>query len=429
MSAQKNTSTQEDLQNNLRRAVLEKDIPQVEFLLEGETLDENFRFELIGGLIAAGDHPQLIAHLLDEAGEDVTPTAFVSFLSSAARQGQLETAALLHQKCAAAGIKVNECDEVVVKNAPADKVALVATAVTAQDENAAQRIANMILTATVNNQHETLRAFLESGASPGGHGSMVLLMLLEDRATHFPEDEQKRDYLSLTGGVIQACADHYEMKALDLLLNLVAYRLPDGKEYPELLETLVEAGADPFNMKEEAKRYLVSKYEERDDTARATKWRNWFDAKAADYTAQQAQGFDTLFGVDFRFNDLKQTAGADGASGLQLAARARRLPAMMKALDAGGDLTVEDLFAENPRGESLISLAIDRGDAAVLLSPAYWGGRGIDVVGILEEKLSDDRKKWIDMESLSVQVDLHRLQKLTQDFRTQYRLPARPRQV
>lgn len=429
MPAQQNTNAQEELQNNLRRAVLEKDVSQVEFLLEGETLEENFRFELIGGLIAAGDHATLVSRLLDQAGEDVTPTAFVSLLASAARQAQLQTAALLHEKCVTAGLKINECDEVIVKNAAADNVVSLAAAVTAGDEKSAQRTANMMLTATVQNQHETLRAFLAAGTSPAGHGSVILLMLLEDRPTHFPDEEQKRDYLSLTGGVIQACADHHEMKALDLLLNLVAYRVPDGKEYPELLETLVEAGADPFTMKEEAKRYLVSKYEESDDTDRAAKWRNWFDAKGADYTAQQAQTFDTIFGADFRFNDLKQTASADGASGLQLAARARRIPDVMKSLQAGGDLTVEDIFAENPRGESMISLAIDRGDAAALLSPTYWGGRGVDMVSVLEQRLSDDRKKWIDMDSLSVKVDLHELHKITQGFMAQYRMPARPRRV
>jgi hypothetical protein len=427
MAAEKDTGAQERLQNDLRQAVVENDAARVELLLKGATLDEDFRFELIGGLVAAGDYAALVARLLSDAGENVTPTAYVSYLSSAAQQGHAQTAALMAEKCVAAGISADECDALVVKNTPADKIVDVARAVIAKDAKAEQRLANMMLTATTNDQHDSLSKMLSTGADMRGHGSIILLMLLEDRKVHFGEEENKADYLALLGQVIDGCRDYKEIKALDMISTLVAYRLPGGKEYPELLEMLMDAGADPFLMKEEARRFLVKTYEENDDPASAAKWRWWFDMRKEDYTLRYAHVFDTLFGKDFRLQDLKQNATDEGDTGLQLAAKARRIPLVMKKLAGSDSLTIDDVFSENKRGESMLSLAIDRGDAKALLSPTYWSRRDVDVMAVLDAKLSDDRKKWIDMDAIAAQIDHHRLLNLAEDFQPQLRLRTRTR--
>lgn len=425
MPAEKDLNAQLSLQNDLRQAVIENDPERIGALIDGAALDDNFRFELIGGVIATGDYPALVARLLSGAGDDVTPTAYVSYLSSAARQGHAQTAALMAEKCIAAGISVAECDDMAVKNTPPQKIAAVAQALVAGDAEAETRLANMMLDATTAKNFDTLSALLATGADMRGHGSIILLMLLESRGDILGEEGDKPRYLGLVGQVIDGCRDHKDLKTLDLVMTLVAYRLPEGKEYPELMERLAEAGADPFAMKEEARRFLVKEYLEKDDTARADKWADWFDTHKDSYTARHAQMFDTLFGHDFRFQDLKQTVDENGESGLHLAAKARRIPAVMKTLIAGGDLTIDDIFAANKRGESMLSLAIDRGDAPALLSPVYWGRRDVDVMAALEEKLSDDRKKWIDMGTIAAQVDHHRLQKMGEDYQPQFRL--RPR--
>ncbi|MDP2205734.1 MAG: hypothetical protein Q8K65_05450 [Alphaproteobacteria bacterium] len=427
MTAEKETSAQARLQNDLRQAVVENDAARVELLLGDNTLDEDFRFELIGGLVAAGDHAALVTRLLADAGENITPTAYISYLSSAARQGHVQTAALLAENCTAAGIAADECGAVVVRNAPADKIIDVARAVAARDAQPEQRFANMILTAATNDQHDSLSAMLSTGADIRGHGGIILLMLLEDRAVHFSDDEKKSEYLALLGQVIDSCHESRDIKSLDLLMTLVAYRLPEGKEYPELMERLADAGADPFSMKEEAQRFLVKAYEEKDDPVRADKWRDWFDTRKEAYTARHAHVFDTLFGTDFRLQDLRQNATDEGDNGLQLAAKARRIPQLMKNLAASDDLSIDDIFAENKRGESILTLAIDRGDATALLSPTYWGRRDVDVMAVLEQKLSDDRKKWIDMGAIAAQIDHYSLLNLAEDFQPQLRLRPRAR--
>ncbi|MFN7115044.1 MAG: hypothetical protein ACK4PK_11875 [Alphaproteobacteria bacterium] len=425
MTAEKDTSVQARLQNDLRQAVVENDAARVELLMDGETLDEDFRFELIGGLVAAGDHCALVGRLLADAGENVTPTAYISYLSSAARQGHAQTAALLTEKCMAAGIAADECDGLVVKNTPADKIVEVARAVVAKDAASEQRFANMTLTAATNAQHETLSALLSTGADLRGHGSMILLMLIQQRENRLSALDDKENYLALCGQVIDACRDGKDLKTLDLVTMLVAYRLPENKEYPELMHRLLDSGADPFYMHEEAKRFLLKEYDEKDNPVESNKWRSWFDDHKEKYTARHAHVFDTLYGTDFRVQDLKQIATDEGDNGLQLAAKARRLPLLMKKLADSGDLSIDDLFDENRRGESLLNLAIDRGDAPVLLSPSYWGRFDVDVMAVLDKKLSDDRKKWIDMGTIAAQIDHHALYDIAEEFQPQLR--ARPR--
>lgn len=430
MATDKDVNVQDSLQKDLRQALHDNDPARVESLLADAVLGDDFRFELIAGLIAAGDYAALVSRLLKEAGDDVTPTAYVSYLSSAARQGRAATTALMGAKCIAAGIAESECDSLAIKNVPAEKAVDVAQAIvsTLSTDQQARRIGNMMLFAATDDRHDTLQGLLS--AYPrfcAGQGGMILLMLLEDRNTYFEGEENKAEYLALLGQVIDACRDSNDLKALDLVMALVAHRVPEGKEYPELLEKLVGAGADPFAMKGEAQRFMVKAYEEKDDLSRADKWRGWFDARMNDYTARHAHAFDTQFGDDFRLQDLRQIASDEGDSGLQLAAKARRISLVMKNLAADDDLNVEDIFAKNKRGESMLSLAIDRGDAAALLSPVYWSRHDVDVMAVLNTKLDDDRKKWIDMDVIAAQIDHHRLQNLAEDFKPQFRLRPRMR--
>ncbi|HRJ66071.1 MAG TPA: hypothetical protein PLW48_02970 [Alphaproteobacteria bacterium] len=411
------------LEAELRQAVLDGDMARTEELAFSGPLSDNFRFELIGGVIAAGDTAPLVGRLLDAAGDDVTPTAYVSYLAKAAEQGRADTAVLLLQKCADAGIEFSEGVERVVKNAPADKIGTLALAIdkSAPDKNV---IANMMLNAGMERKYETLGALLDLQSAGGtrGHGAIIMMRVMNDREEIF--DGKKQEYMSLMTRLIDVCAE-CEPKSLSMTMLLAVYKLPEGKEYPELVEKFAAAGADPFLFKEEAKRFLTNKYIEQDDTASADKWRARIDDWQTAYTAKHRHTFDTLFGDNFRLQDLLQPATEQGETGLQLAARARRLPEVMRALERGGSLALDDVFNEPQGGESAIHLAIDRGDAAHLLAPEYWARKEVDIVSALETRLSDDRKKWIDMDTVSAQADLHRLQKITDDFGAQYQL--RPR--
>lgn len=418
-------SAQAALEADLRQAVLDGDMARVGALAFSAPLDDDFRFELIGGVIAAADDAPLVTRLIDSADGGVTPTAFVNYLAKAAAQGHAQTALYMQEQCIEAGIAASECRERILKNAPADKLVPLVSAMdrAAPGKNIA---AEMMLYAAMHDRHDSLAALVKTGASTAGHGGMIIMMLLEDRKTHFAEPEKKQEYLSLLSSVMQLSAGE-PGKGLTLSSTLIAYLLPDGREYPEALDAAMKAGADPFAMKEEAVRFLVKKFNESDDTARADMWRARFDTWQQAYTDKNRHAFDTLFGETFRAQDLLQSAGDHGETGLQLAVKARRIPEVMRALARDPAVGIDHLFAETPSCESPLSLAIDRGDAAALLAPEYWRGRGVDIVAELQSRLSDDRKKWIDMDSIVAQDDTYHLQSMAEDFQPSFRLRRRAR--
>lgn len=420
MSADQKTDA---LQNELRQAVLENDAARVEGLLDGQTLDEDFRFELIGGLVAAGDHAALVKRLTEEVAENVTPTALVAYLASAARQGHSDTAVYFVEKCQAAGIPQSECIERAVKNTPAEKIGDVAHKIADASENPARTLSDFMFNAAMAKEFTVLAALADAGATMGPHGGIIMLMVMDARAEKFSEADQKPAYLSLVGKLINSGSD--DANTFDMTLPLVAYKLPDGAQDAELMDKLADAGADPFYMGATARRYLIKTYTEQDSLPKADQWQAWFDTRQNDYTERYRQQFDVMFGQDFRVQDLLRTTDENGENGLHLAARARRIPELLRAAEKTGDLDVAALLAEGGRKQSLLALAIDRGDAATLLKPAYWARFDVDMPGMLDQKLSDDQKKWIDMDGITAQLDHHRLQKMAEVWQPQFRL--RPR--
>lgn len=411
------------LQNELRQAVLENDGARVEQLLDGQTLDDDFRFELIGGLVAAGDHAPLVKRLTEETGDTITPTALVTYLASAARQGHAETAIYFVQKCMDANIPQSECIERIVKNAPAEKIGDVAQKIAQTTENPARTLSDFMLFAATAKEFTVLGALADAGASMGPHAGIMMLMVLNARAENFAEADQKPAYLTLVGKLLDSGMD--DVTALDCVLPLVAYKLPDGTQDAELMDKLFAAGADPFYLGSEARRYLVKTYTEQDNLPKADQWQAWFDARQTEYTDRQRTQFDAMFGQDFRVQDLLRTEMENGENGLHMAARARRIPDLVRAAEKTGDLDAGTLLKESPRNQSLLTLAIDRGDAQTLLKPSYWSRFDTDMTALLDQKLSDDQKKWIDMDGITAQLDHHRLQKMAEVWQPQFRL--RPR--
>lgn len=411
------------LQNDLRQAVIENDAARVETLLHGQTLDEDFRIELIGGLVAAGDYAPLVKRLTEEAGDNITPTALVSYLASAARQGHAETAVYFVQKCTEANIPQSECIERTVKNAPAEKIGDVAQKIAATTKDPVRTLSDFMLFAATAKEYAVLGALADAGASMGPHAGIMTLMMLNARTENFAESDQKSAYLTLVDKVLASGCD--DLHALDMALPVIAYKLPDGQADAELMDKFFDAGADPFYLGAEARRFLIKTYTEQDNLSKADQWQAWFDQRQKEYTDRHRQIFDTLFGHDFRVQDLLRTQTDGGENGLQLAARARRVPELVRAAEKTGDLDMAAMLDEGRHKQSLLTLAIDRGDAAALLKPDYWARFNTDITALLDQKLNDDQKKWIDMDAIAAQIDHHRLQKLAEVWQPQLRL--RPR--
>src|SRR6218665_1803190 len=216
------------LQNELRQAVLENNAPRVEGLLEGQTLDEDFRFELIGGLVAAGDHAALVKRLTEEVAESITPTALVTYLASAARQGHSETAAYFFEKSQTAGIPQLECIERTAKNTPAEKIGDVAHKIADVSENPARMLSDFMLSAAMAKEFTVLAALADAGATMGPHGGIMMLMAMKAREESLSGEDQKPAYLTLMGKLIDSGCD--DANTFDISLPLIAYKLPSGEQ-------------------------------------------------------------------------------------------------------------------------------------------------------------------------------------------------------
>lgn len=418
-------SEKDALQSALRQAVLENDPARIETLLDGQKLDDDFHMELIGGVIAAGDHAPLIKRLVQEAGDKIAPTGLMNFLASAARQGHRETAAYFVEKCLEANVPHSDCVNRVTQNAPPEKIGAVAVRISQDAEDGKRVLSEFMLFSATAKKYDALGALADAGATMGGHGSVILMMMLNEQIETFADIDQKPTYFALMDKLISKACD--DKNGLDLLLPLVAYKMTAGTSDPSFMDSLTRAGADPFYMGAEAYRHLSQTYLQNGQPQRADHWKTWFDDRQSEYTNACRQQFDMLFGQDFRVQDLLRTETENGENGLMLAARARRIPELLRAAEKTGDLDIAALLAENKHKQSLLSLTIDRGDVAVLLKPAYWSRFDTDMVSLLERKLGDDQKKWMDMDAITAQFDHFYLESMAKKWHTPQSLRPRAR--
>ena len=64
-----------------------------------------------------------------------------------------------------------------------------------------------------------------------------------------------------------------------------------------------------------------------------------------------------------------------------------------------------------------MSIAIDRGDLAQWIRPAYWFKQEAQVLQTIESKLTDEQKKWADLDLLAAKMDQHKLKQTAARFK------------
>lgn len=209
---------------------------------------------------------------------------------------------------------------------------------------------------------------LDKGASPNAGGGLALLHLVVDP----PSDLYKNhaEYEAILKKMFDKGYDDQGM--LDMLGTIAAQRFVDGEQRKETLYLLFDKGADPWHCAREAQNLIDDYYITRGDDASVHRWASYFDEKRTAEAAQAQKEFVTLFGHDFRADDLVRQEG-DADTGLMIAARARMLPQVLSRMKGG--LSPEDLVRENGRHQSLLGLAADRGDAQQLFAADLWKGR------------------------------------------------------
>ncbi|HEX2753562.1 MAG TPA: hypothetical protein VHP34_10760, partial [Alphaproteobacteria bacterium] len=138
-------------------------------------------------------------------------------------------------------------------------------------------------------------------------------------------------------------------------------------------------------------------------------WKNYLGNAQENYTAKYNAQFDEKFANGFSIEDLQKTVNAAGDTGLTLAARARRADAVLDVAVKDGGLTLAAMFNQTAGEKSTVSLAIDRGDLAQWIRPSYWLKQDPHILKAIEEKLTEEQRKWAELDVLAAKIDQHKL--------------------
>jgi hypothetical protein len=82
-----------------------------------------------------------------------------------------------------------------------------------------------------------------------------------------------------------------------------------------------------------------------------------------------------------------------------------------------GGLTLAAMFNQVAGEKSTVSLAIDRGDLAQWIRPSYWLKQDPQILKAIEEKLTEEQKKWAELDVLAAKIDQHKLKQSAGRFK------------
>lgn len=426
MPQEKPLSPQDQLEADIRLAILEKDAVSVVASMRGKSFSETFRNDVLGGLIAMDDAVDAVRFVVEEQKTDVGATRLMFLLNAACQRGFADTALYLSQKAMQEGVTADDCYQRIFSHFAPDVAAGMADklADTMPDRQAA--LSDMMLSASLSKSYATLGALSDIGAVAGKHLPIVLLALSMCEDETLFKDEA--GYSALFDKITSSVAKD-QLSTLDIMLPVIAYKIPEENQYPAVLQSLLQHGADPFGMHAEAARYLVKTFNEKADYTQAENWQTLFDREKESITGQYRRQFDQLYAKGFDAGDLQKTINEEGDTGLTLAVKAGALPQMWQALQPQTDkapIDIDMLFAQTSRKQSALSTAIDRGTVTDLLLPAYWLKQDENFVQTIESRLTEDQKKWADLDAVVARVDQYKLKQQAGRYKLGPRRPGQP---
>lgn len=402
------------LETAVRQAVLEQDTARAMHLMRGRGFTEDFRNDILSGVMGLADDVHFVRFLIEEMETETTATRCVFLLNAACRKNLTDTTVYLVERALAEDISREDCYNRIFSNFSPAGACAVAQKIADKADDRAAAMTEALHQAALAKAYPAIGALVDAGAVAGQHMPMVLLSVMMCQDEAFYNDKEK--YLETLHKVLQT-ATPLNRAALDLTLPVVAYKVPDDAQYPEVLDMLLDAGADPFAMKAEAARALTQTFNDRGDFAAEENWQNYFAAAQEKYTANYGAAFDAVFGKGFTITDLLKPVNDAGDTGLTLAARARRADTVLDVAAKTGGLTLADMFNEISTKQSAMSIAIDRGDLAQWIRPAYWFKQEAQVLQTIESKLTDEQKKWADLDLLAAKMDQHKLKQTAARFK------------
>lgn len=398
----------------VREALLEQDTARAMDLMRGHAFTEEFRNDILGGVMGLADDVHFVRFLVEELDTDMTATRCVFLLNAACRKNLSDTTVYLVERALAENISLEDCYSRIFANFSPAGATEVAQKIADKADDRAAAMTDALHHAALAKSYAALGPLVDAGAVAGKHMPIILLSLMMCQDEAFYND--KETYLETFQKILKTAIPQNQ-SALDLTLPVAAYKIPDQAQYPEVLEMLVNAGADPFAMKGEAARALTKAFNDRGDFDAEAHWQQYFAKAQERYTAKFGRAFDERFSTGFSISDLLQPVNEAGDTGLTLAARARRAEAVLDVAAKEGGLTLAHMFNETATKQSAMTLAIDRGDLAQWLRPAYWLKHDEHVLQTVEAKLTDEQKNWADLDMLAARIDQYRLKQGANRFK------------
>jgi len=398
----------------VRAALLEQDTACAMDLMRGHAFTEEFRNDILGGVMGLADDVHFVRFLVEELDTGMTATRCVFLLNAACRNNLPDTTVYLVERALAENISLEDCYSRIFTNFSVEGAMEVVQKIADKADDRAAAMTEALHQAALAKSYAAIGPLVDAGAAAGNHMPFILLLLTMCENEAFYDD--KDTYLETFRKVLQT-ATPQNLPALDALLAAAACKVSEQTQYPEMLDMLIDAGADPFSFRCSAPRVLAKAFNDRGDFEEEAHWKEYFDQAQEKYTARHGAAFDEKFAKGFSIGDLLQPVNAAGDTGLTLAVRARRADEVLDAAAKDGGLTLAHMFNETAAKQSAITLAIDRGDLAQWLRPAYWLKQDAHVLQTVEEKLTDEQKKWADLDMLAARIDQYRLKQNANRFK------------
>ncbi len=399
MPVNKDDIGDEPLESKVTEAFLQKDYAGVIALLRAEkTLDDSFKGSVLSTAITA---PSLavVKYIFEEAKIELSAPSAMLLLLDAANKQHTDIAIYLCERNTELGLVRADSYNIVLEKFPEENHAAILDKIASATPEKQDALDSLMAAAADTKKFDALSHAIDLGANVNVGGDSLLTKILLSKPEEFFSDKEK--YLGLvekffthgyTGGIV-----------LDASLTLAAHLSVAGGQYPEVVDIMLDNGADPFFGNRAAETLLREKLEETGDSERLGAVKLRFAKARKDYTATARHEFQTMFKDDFRLQDLREYADDHGDNGFTLAAKARLLDKVMgRAIEEGPlSLQVGDLTRQNSEKRTFMSYATDRGDQNQLLDINYWSRRAQTLISGLADNLGETEKKAIDFAGLN----------------------------
>ncbi|MBI1215711.1 MAG: hypothetical protein GC185_07830 [Alphaproteobacteria bacterium] len=426
-------SPEEQLERKLRAAMLEKDYPRAKELMRGQAMTNDFKGAVLNTAVQL-NAPDIVRFVFEEEKVEMQPETGMMFLLDASKQKHRDVALYLCEQLATGlGLVRSDPYMLLLDKFPAEEHEDLVEGLLETTADRQDALDKMLFAAAETKNFALIPALIDKGADVNADSATVLYTLFKG----FPKDDAAR-LAAYEAALDEYLSPAFEDRAtLDTALVVAAMQFAEGGQSEKAVEKMLALGADPCGNAQEAEKIMVSVFTPAPDAVldkpalavldeQAQKWRDAFKTARDEEAARNAALFETLYGDDYRPADLLAPAGDDGDTGLMIAAKAKRLGAVISRARKTKDahITLGDLAKTNERQQSCLSLAVDRGDLAAVLNPAYWLKQEPELLQKLDALLTGPQKQAADMPRITAHVRQEKLVQKASRLRLQPR-PAR----